>query len=187
MITRQLRQTLGFIVLVPLSSALAVGQVSSGSAPAAIQQRHNQALAAKLPGGNPAVETNSFLLPLIKKHSSDVEAQNARLKSRFATQVTGLSSSGSSTSLGSTTGGSGAASPSPGQMHIMDPCPNSVELKAWQGSAPLDPGEFIVLDGCGFGLHLTGALNRCINTATQSAVRYRVDLYAVGPKGVPYK
>jgi hypothetical protein len=37
-----------------------------------------------------------------------------------------------------------------------DPCGNSFELKAIQATPPLDPGELIMVDGCGFGPYPPG-------------------------------
>lgn len=124
------------------------------------KQLQNQALGMKSPGGRPPADSSALFAQLKTKYAGNVETQNARLRTRIPPQPGGP---GGGATLGQSQGGGpGAMSKSQLQMKVIDPCPNTVELKAWQGTPPVDPGEYVVLDGCGFGILATGAEARLV-------------------------
>lgn len=112
-------------------------------------QMKSRAMSGKPPGGNPSGESNAFMERLKRQHESRVESQNARVQAMFGRLSV------------PPTGGGGKKGPPPGvhapgtgpaPMKLPDPCEGRpLEVKAIQTSPPLEPGDKVFIDGCGFG------------------------------------
>lgn len=112
-------------------------------------QARSRAMSGKPPGGNPSGESNAFMERLKRQHESRVESQNARVQAMFGRLSV------------PPTGGGGKKGPPPGvhapgtgpaPVKLPDPCEGRpLEIKAIQTTPPLEPGEKVLVDGCGFG------------------------------------
>lgn len=106
-------------------------------------------MAGKPPGGQPESESNAFMERLKRKHESRVESQNARVQAMFGRLPAPPG------------GGGGKKGPPPGvhapgtgpaPVKLPDPCEGRpLEIKAIQTTPPLDAGEKVLVEGCGFG------------------------------------
>lgn len=106
-------------------------------APDQFKSLQNQARAAKAPGAPSSGEAGALLLQLERKFQTNLDAGNARAKARYASLYP---------PSGDQVSSKGPTGPPPA-----DPCGNSFELKAITTAPPLEPGEFVTLEGCGFG------------------------------------
>jgi hypothetical protein len=112
-------------------------------------QMKSRAMGSK-PGGQPGSESNALLERLKRKYVSRIESQNARVQAMFGRLPV------------PPTGGGRKKGPPPG-MHApgtgpapmkppADPCEGRpLEIRAIQTTPPLEPGEKVFIDGCGFG------------------------------------
>ncbi len=112
-----------------------------------------RAIAARPPGGEPESESRTLLLQLNRQFGSKVERENARVQDLTARRL--------ASRLGSGRAGQGAPPPGPNAPGTgpaptkppYDPCGTTFDLKSINATPPLDPGEKIVVEGCGFGEH----------------------------------
>lgn len=120
----------------------------SSAQPDTFTQMHNRALASKAPSAA-AGDSSALLTQLKKKYQGNLEGDNARVKAKFGgTSRRPLAPVGSTGSPGTASGKSAAA----GDQGVEpDPCGNAFDLKAISAAPPLEPGEAVVLEGCGFG------------------------------------
>lgn len=105
---------------------------------ARFEKLRQQALVARSPGGQPAAESAALLEKLTAQYTSRVQAENVRIQ---ALPVTG--------------GPDAVASGDPDDYALgLDPCgkPEApLEVAAVQTTPPLDPGEWVLIQGCGLG------------------------------------
>jgi hypothetical protein len=123
------------------------------------KQLEAQARAAKPPGAEPGRESQATLQRLQEQYSwtSRVEAENARLKARLPGPPTWPTRSpGDPPDVDVPGPDSRSTDIGP------NPCGDSFELKAIQATPPLDPGELVQLEGCGFGPYPPGGEVRLV-------------------------
>ena len=105
---------------------------------ARFEKLRQQAMAARAPGGQPTAESAALLEKLTAQYASRVEAENVRFQ---ALPVTGDPDA--------------VASGDPDDYALgLDPCgkPEApLEVAAVQATPPLDPGEWVLIQGCGLG------------------------------------
>jgi hypothetical protein len=111
------------------------------------QSRLQRAVGRKAPGGQPAAESQKTGDLLLQKYRARRDSEDSRARS---------ASGGQGVSLG-------VARPTP------DPC-TTPQIKAVDATPPLDPGDHVVIQGCGFG---------------KSAPNEKIELRLVGDFGVP--
>ncbi|HKY59858.1 MAG TPA: hypothetical protein VJP59_02505, partial [Gemmatimonadota bacterium] len=104
-----------------------------------------RALAARAPGGRPAAESAGLLEQLTARYAPRVDAENARIQAL----ATGPRQAGLMD------GADAVASADPDDYALgLDPCGDpqaTLEVQAVQASPPLDPGEWVLVQGCGLG------------------------------------
>lgn len=113
--------------------------------PSKFEQLRLQALANRSPGGRPDAESSALLQELKSRYVSRVEEENTRVRDLART-------------VGPPRPGPGQQGPpGPGAIQELDPelqaCAQSetIEVESIEMTPPLDPGEWVVLKGCGLG------------------------------------
>ena len=107
---------------------------------AEFERQRNQALARKPLGGNPASESSAIAARMMENHRRKIEAENSRAKG-----AAGMTASDEARIV----------LPTP------DPC-TSPQIKSAEVSPPVDPGDLVVVIGCGFGKKEPGSELRLI-------------------------
>jgi hypothetical protein len=101
------------------------------------EQQHRQAVARKRPGGRPGADSKTMASRLLEKHKSLVQRENSRRSPGFGTGTVAVQPGGGPPK-------SVITQPTP------DPC-TTPKIQALSALSPLDPGDDVEIQGCGFG------------------------------------